>query len=406
MERSLDPGIITALMNAFAFVLTGGYERLMPNALSLLGKLAMLELILVATWAWLSDDKVEVTLLLKSLWIAGFVFLVSQWPMLTRVLTESFITAGLRAGGGPLSVQDFTNPATIARFGLEVTAVLFAQIARGVGFGAVFSLPMRIIDGFIAFGIVVAFFVMAIQVFITILEFYLLAMLALILVPFGILRYTAFIAERAIGMVVAFGIKVLVLAAIMNTMQPILQTQTFSFTSSNPGLNETLSLLLGAWALALFAWHAPALAAGLMAGAPSLTASTVAHTALATAAGTGLAGVAGVGTGHLLGAATRTGLRLGGAAQGALQAGGVRGLLQTAGATVAYHANQVTAGFRGAYASGRIYGANFSAVPLSPGSAGTRALAPPGITARTLAMRVVPPQAHPGPGIQARIPQP
>jgi hypothetical protein len=145
--------------------------------------------------------------------------------------------------------------------------------------------------------------------------------------------------------------------------------------------------------------------AGLLNGSPSLTASTVAHTALATVAGTGLAGMAGVGTGRLLGAATRTGLRFGGAATAALHAGGVRGLLQTAGATAAYHAQQVTAGFRGAYATGRIYGANFAAVPLAPGASGSHGPGPR-ISARLLATRVVPPQAHPSGGLQARIHQP
>lgn len=398
----LDPGIITTLQNAFAFVLTGGFGRLMPDALSLLGKLAILDLILVATWAWWTDDNVAVALLLKMVWIGAFVFLVTFWPTLTRTLMTSFIQAGLVGSGGVLTVEDFSNPARIARFGLEVTAVLFSQVSRLTGFRAVLSLPLMIVDGFVSLAIVVAFFLMAIQVFITFLEFYLVSMLTLILVPFGVFRHTAFIAERAIGSVVSFGIKLMVLAAIMNSMQPILQS--VRITSANPDLNETLSLLLASWAVALFAWHAPSVAAGLIAGAPSLTASTVAHTALAGTAGLGLAGIAGIGATHALGAATRTGLRLGGAAQAALQAGGVRGLLQTARATASYHASAVTAGFRGAYASGRIYGANFAAVPLSPGSAGNRAAS--GMAVRQLALRVIPPPAHPQGGMQGRIHHP
>ena len=178
MERALDPGILTNLMNAFSFVLTGGFGRLMPDALSLLGKLAILELILIATWAWLSGDNVAVVVFIKMLWICGFVFLVSAWPSLTRILMTSFITAGLRGSGGVLTVEDFTNPAGIARFGLEVTAVLFAQVSRFTGFRAVFSLPMMVIDGFICLGIVVAFFLMAIQIFVTFCEFYLVSMLS------------------------------------------------------------------------------------------------------------------------------------------------------------------------------------------------------------------------------------
>ena len=57
----------------------------------------------------------------------------------------------------------------------------------------------------------VAFFMLAIQVFITYLEFYLVAALSLVLVPFGVFKHTAFIAERAFGSVVSFGVKLMVL---------------------------------------------------------------------------------------------------------------------------------------------------------------------------------------------------
>jgi type IV secretion system protein TrbL len=403
VERTLDPGVITNLQNAFAFVLTGGFGRLMPDALSLLAKLAVLELILVATWAWMTEDNLAASLLIKLLWITAFVFLVNIWPYLTQVVMQSFITAGLRGGGGALTLQDFSNPASIARFGLEVTAVLFAQISRSTGFIALYSLPMKVIDGLIAFGIVVAFFVMAIQIFVTFLEFYLVSMLSLILIPFGVWRHTAFIGERGIGVVVAFGIKLMVLAGIMNSMQPILQSIRLS--SANPGIGETFSLLLAAWAVAIFAWQAPSVAAGMLAGSPTLTASTAAHGVLAGAAATGLLGMAGVGAKNLLGPATRTGIRFGSAGVAALQAGGVRGLLTTAGATVSYHAAQVTAGMRGAYASGRIYGANMTAVPFNPGGPSTRGGRAP-VSAAMLALRVVPPSSGPSGGVQARIHQP
>src|SRR4030095_2486374 len=402
MGATLDPGIINSLMNSFSFVLTGGFGRIMPVALTLLGKLSILAVIFLARWAWWTEDNIVAALVIKAMWIGGFIFLVTWWPYITNVTLQSFVNVGLKGGGGSLTLKDFTDPASIAKFGLEVTAVLFANVSRLSGLRAVVSLPMMLVDALIMVGIVVAFFLMAIQVFITLVEFYLFAMLSLILIPFGIFPHTSFIAERAFGGAVAFGIKVMVLAAIMNSAQPILQS--IRLTSANPTLNETRSLLLAAWAITLLAWHAPGMAAGLMTGAPSLTASTVAHTALAAGAGVMLAGMRALGTPTLLGAATRTGLRFGGAAQAAVRAGGVRGLLQTAGATAGYHANMVTAGFRGAYASGRIYGAHLTAFPSSPGSPGTRAVA--GITPRQLALRVVPPQSHPQGGISGPIRHP
>jgi type IV secretion system protein TrbL len=401
----MDAGIITTLHNSFAFVLTSGFGRVFPVALSLLGKLAVLELILVATWAWWSDDNVVAALLVKLMWIMAFVFLVTQWPKLCRILMTSFITAGLRAGGGPLTVDDMTNPSNLARFGLEVTAVLWQRLAGKSGLQAVMSLPMLFVDGWVAIGIVLAYFVMAIQVFVCHIEFYIVAVLAMVLVPFGVFRHTSFLGEKGIGVVIAFGIKMMVLAAILNSSDGVLQTVRMKAATGLLDINETLSLLMASWALALLAWHAPSVAAGMIAGAPSLTAATVAHGAVAAVAGVGLAGIAGVGAKNLLGAATRTGLRLGAAGTAAYQAGGVRGVLQTAQETAAYHAEMVTAGFRGAYASGRVYGANFEAVPFSPGSPANRA-ASTALVVRNLATRIVPPPSPPQGGMSGPIRHP
>jgi len=143
----------------------------------------------------------------------------------------------------------------------------------------------------------------------------------------------------------------------------------------------------------------------MIAGSPSLTASTVVHGALAGAAGGGLAGIAGVGAKNLLGAATRTGLRLGAAGAAAYQVGGLRGIAQTAGATATYHAQMVTAGFQGAYASGRIYGANLAAVPFRPGTPGHQAMST-ALVVRNLATRIVPPPSQPQGGMSEQIRHP
>ena len=58
------------------------------------------------------------------------------------------------------------------------------------------------------------YFLIGIQIFITYLEFYVIATLALILLPFGVNRRTAFLGEKAIGAVLSFGIKLMVLAFI------------------------------------------------------------------------------------------------------------------------------------------------------------------------------------------------
>jgi P-type conjugative transfer protein TrbL len=60
-----------------------------------------------------------------------------------------------------------------------------------------------------------SFFVLAIQLFVTLIEFKLTTLAGFVLVPFGLFGPTAFLAERVLGNVVASGIKILVLAVII-----------------------------------------------------------------------------------------------------------------------------------------------------------------------------------------------
>jgi len=78
----MDPGILTKLLNAFAFVFTGGFAQIMPEALWLLRTLAAIELVIVALWWALTQDDALVAFLAKALWFGAFLYLVTAWPTL------------------------------------------------------------------------------------------------------------------------------------------------------------------------------------------------------------------------------------------------------------------------------------------------------------------------------------
>ena len=84
------------------------------------------------------------------------------------------------------------------------------------GFTTFFSNFVTIVVLMFAWLIVVlAFFILAVQLFITILEFKLTTLAGFVLVPFALWGKTAFLAERVLGNVISSGIKVMVLAVIV-----------------------------------------------------------------------------------------------------------------------------------------------------------------------------------------------
>src|SRR6202047_5257563 len=122
---------------------------------------------------------------------------------------------------------------------------------------------------------------MAIQLFVSLIEFKLTTLAGFVLVPFGLLGRTAFLAEKVLGNVVSSGIKVLVLAVIIGIGSTIFGQFTTGFNNP-PTINDALTLILASLSLFGLSIFGPGIANGLIAGGPQLGAGA--------AIGTGLAG--------------------------------------------------------------------------------------------------------------------
>jgi type IV secretion system protein TrbL len=141
--------------------------------------------------------------------------------------------------------------------------------------------------------VMVAFFILAVQLFVTLVEFKLTTLAGFVLVPFGLFNKTAFLAERVLGNVVGSGVKVLVLAVILGIGTTLFSQFTQGFGGNQPSLEDALSLVLAALSLLGLGIFGPGIATGLTSGAPQLGAGAAVGTALA-AGGLGVAGAMGV----------------------------------------------------------------------------------------------------------------
>jgi type IV secretion system protein TrbL len=118
------------------------------------------------------------------------------------------------------------------------------------------------------FAILACFFIMAINVFLAVLEYYVFAALAGIFLPFGLLEPTKFLAEKAIGAVVSASVKLMVLALVTAVIDPVLSS--IHFAGPEITFNELWSVFLTVCALMFLCWKAPSLAASLLGGSPHL----------------------------------------------------------------------------------------------------------------------------------------
>jgi type IV secretion system protein TrbL len=141
--------------------------------------------------------------------------------------------------------------------------------------------------------VLIAFFVLAVQLFVTLIEFKLSTLAGFVLVPFGLFGRTAFLAERVLGNVMASGVKVLVLAIIVGIGSTLFATFVQTFAGAQPDLEQVLATALAALCLLGLGIFGPGIASGLVSGAPQLGAGAAVGTAV-TVGGLALAGAAGV----------------------------------------------------------------------------------------------------------------
>lgn len=270
----VDVGILTYTLKVFLDEFLNGYSRIHGHAVMLLHLLGLIDLGLALIFALWSREGSFEGLAAKALTYGFWALIVAQWITLAPKVINGFVFLGLTAGGSTMTVQEFTNPSEIARLGLVATEPLWNHI-RGYGWAAFLHLLDITVCGFLGLLILGGFFVIAIEAFVFYLQFYIFAVLATVLVPFGINRYTSWITDGALSTMVAHGIKVMVLAFLTSVMFPVLQH--FMITKA-PTWGHLFAMTLGIGAMAMLCVTLPSRAVAMFTHGPQLTAGVFAAT--------------------------------------------------------------------------------------------------------------------------------
>ncbi|WP_048858113.1 P-type conjugative transfer protein TrbL, partial [Acidiphilium multivorum] len=290
-----NTSVIDHFLNVFSNYINSGFGLISPDVGFLVAVLIGIDATLAGlAWALGEDDAIQ-TLAKKVLYVGFFAFILNNWPLLTQLVFNSFAALGLKATGSSLSYANFLQPGRLAQAGVQGADVLLSQIQRLAGFPDFFwNLGQILVMGLSWIVTLLGFFVLAILLFLAIIEFKLTTLKGFILVPFALWRGTAFIAEPVLGQIVTSGVRILVFAVITG-----IGTQLFGqILPSNPAtelsLQDALTILLASMTIAGLAFSANRLAAGITSGAPQLGLGSAAAAGGAVAGAAALAGMGGV----------------------------------------------------------------------------------------------------------------
>lgn len=291
-----SPAAIDDFLERFRATIDSGFGLIQGDVQGTLALLVVLSLSLSALFWALDDDRnVPAALIRKILLFGFFSWLILSWRPLSLTVANGFVALGLKAGGGTIGIADFMqSPSYIVVAGLAAAFELLKYVGRlsgeAAGFGFFIHFDAILIAVIAIIGIIIAFVVLAVEIAITVIEFHLVTLIALVTIPFGVMTQTAFLAERSIGYVASVGLKLMAMALIVSIGESIFATYT---VSSDPTWAECCGLLLAAVIMMMLALKIPAVAAALISGGPQLSTGSAVSGAAGLAAAAGAVALAG-----------------------------------------------------------------------------------------------------------------
>jgi type IV secretion system protein TrbL len=384
-------GVIDNFLGTFTQYIDSGFGLLGGEVAFIATTLIVIDVTLAALfWSWSADDDIIARLVKKTLFVGVFAYLIGNWNNLAKIIFDSFAGLGLKASGTGFTAQDLMRPGKVAQTGLDAARPLLDSISDLMGWIAFFENFIQIACLLFAWALVIlAFFILAIQLFVTLIEFKLSTLAGFVLIPFGLFGKTAFMAERVLGNVISSGIKVLVLAVIVGIGSTLFSQFTQGFGGQTPSIDDAMAIVLAALSLVGLGIFGPGIASGLVSGGPQLGAGAAVGTGLAVggaalAAG-GAAGLAAKGGA----AAVRGGATAAGAASAAYSLGslgqsgaagvasGLGGVARAAGSTATSPLRRAAASVKSSFSDGVKAGFGATGGTSSMGSTGSTSASAP-----------------------------
>ncbi|MCA0024613.1 MULTISPECIES: P-type conjugative transfer protein TrbL [unclassified Mesorhizobium] len=278
-----NTGVIDQFLATFTRYIDSGFGLLGGEVAFVATTLIVIDVTLAALfWSWGADDDILARLVKKTLFVGVFAYLISNWNGLAQIVFESFSGLGLKASGTGFSAQDLLHPGKVAQTGLDAGRPLLEAISGLMGYVSFFENFIQIVCLLFAWSLVLlAFFILAVQLFVTLIEFKLATLAGFVLIPFGLFGKTAFMAERVLGNVISSGIKVLVLAVVIGIGSTLFGEFTQGFGGENPTIDQAMAIVLAALSLLGLGIFGPGIANGIVSGGPQLGAGAAVGTGLA-----------------------------------------------------------------------------------------------------------------------------
>lgn len=272
---------LNAVQEQFLKVFDLGRAELSEDAFSLLHILIAIEVVLAGIFLAIGGRADLTQVARRIIKIGIFTWIITSYDELLKIVLDGFLYAGERAAGASaLDLATLQNPDALIAESFRIVTPAFNKVFTLSGEGL---LGFPSLDNIMVLCCVsIGFFgllTLALQVFVTYVEFMVIAASGFILVPLGVFPPLAFLSEKVFGAIISFGVRLLVLSVIIGISHTIMRQMALTEVLS---WNEVWQFLITSSALFFISFHAPSVAQSLLYGSPSLTAGSITSAAAGT----------------------------------------------------------------------------------------------------------------------------
>lgn len=320
-------------------IIVPGAARIVPIAFNLTLILAAIDASLKLSMDLISGDKIKflVSVCLK---IGFLLFLIHNWfggtgLNLMGSLGEGFQSIGFAAGGAP---EGKLNPNSIVDNGIAMVMAIWGPVTDSFSIRSPLNSLVQIL---LLIPVAIFIFLTGIEIFMARIEFYTMALVTIPLIPFGALKQTNFLFEKAIGAMFNLAVKLCVICFLQSAIMKIFGDYAESIAAASKadksavGVSMILQLFFVTLIMYFLVKKIPELVQGLLSGNPALNGGGMmqqlrsAASGGAQAAGALVSGGAAVGGKAIAGAVS--GAKAGFKAAGGGKAGAVMGAVGALG---------------------------------------------------------------------------
>lgn len=256
---------LTELMNLFIAKCLAGAEYITPEALKLLGILAVIDLAWILCMSVLgSGEDILYTIVKRGIKYGIYTWLISNWVTGLNLTKDIFLWFDAMGAKFANVSQGFADPAAISGKGIYLALGILKSI-YALGIGSIGVILLKLGLAIVIFG---CFAWLSIFLFTTTLQFYIISTLTVVLLPFGVVKQLAFLSEKAIGSIFSLGVKIMALKGLLTLTAPFLASLD-PVDPNDTNIGEVLTILVGAAGMVLVTLKGPEIAQDLLSGSPT-----------------------------------------------------------------------------------------------------------------------------------------